>query len=191
MLEDLCKRGDSTLLRYAPLITEQKKCWDLLAQTFDRFQTLCNNSQQHETTCNRVSKRTQHVKSSNVGSYWPTLSEHVASFFFHGALAERVLLREISLPRPLLYCGMLIKPALNQYNWQKTFIQSLSYYVLITISQYFETRPRPLDHREQFRWRAFSIATAIMSVMNLACVQTSPPPSGKIKRLRFLFHVFN
>ena len=111
--------------------------------------------------------------------------------FFSGALAERVLLREISLPRPLLYCGMLIKPALNQYNWQKTFIQSLSYYVLITISQYFETRPRPLDHREEFRWRAFSIATAIMSVMNLACVQTSPPPSGKIKRLRFLFHVFN
>ena len=86
--------------------------------------------------------------------------------FFHGALAERVLLREISLPRPLLYCGMLIKPALNQYNWQKTFIQSLSYYVLITISQYFETRPRPLDHREEFRWRPFSTATAIMSVMN-------------------------
>ena len=37
---------------------------------------------------------------------------------------------------------MLIKPALNQYNWQITFIQSLSYYVLITISQYFETRPQ-------------------------------------------------
>ena len=26
--------------------------------------------------------------------------------------------------------------------------------VLITISQCFETRPRPLDHREEFRWRS-------------------------------------
>ena len=72
-----------TLLRYASVITEQKKCWDLLAQTLDRFQTLCNNSQQHVTTSNRVSKRTQHVTSSNVGSYWPA-SVHVASFFFTG-----------------------------------------------------------------------------------------------------------
>ena len=74
---------DPTLLRYASVITEQKKCWDLLAQTLDRFQTLCNNSQQHVTTSNRVSKRTQHVTSSNVGSYWPA-SVHVASFFFTG-----------------------------------------------------------------------------------------------------------
>ena len=28
----------STLLRYASTITEQKKCWELLAQQFDRFQ---------------------------------------------------------------------------------------------------------------------------------------------------------
>ena len=26
-----------TLLRYASVITEQKKCWDLLVQKFDRF----------------------------------------------------------------------------------------------------------------------------------------------------------
>ena len=32
------------------MITEQKKCWDLLAQKFDRFQTLRNNSQD-ATTC--------------------------------------------------------------------------------------------------------------------------------------------
>ena len=31
----------STLLRYASAITEQKKCWGLLA-TFDRFRTLHN-----------------------------------------------------------------------------------------------------------------------------------------------------
>ena len=29
---------DPTLLRNASAITEQKKCWELLAQTFDRFQ---------------------------------------------------------------------------------------------------------------------------------------------------------
>ena len=31
------ERGDPTSLRYASVITEQKKCWDLLAQTFDRL----------------------------------------------------------------------------------------------------------------------------------------------------------
>ena len=36
----------STLLLYASAITEQKKCWELLAQKFDRFQILRNNSRQ-------------------------------------------------------------------------------------------------------------------------------------------------
>ena len=71
-------------------ILEQKKYWELLAQKFDRFQTLRNNSQQHATTCNnntitlfkegsaitynmqyhgnRVCKRTQHVTSNKVVS---------------------------------------------------------------------------------------------------------------------------
>ena len=48
------------------VITEQKKCWELLAETFDRFQTLRDNTQQHPTTCNRECKRTQHVTSNNV-----------------------------------------------------------------------------------------------------------------------------
>ena len=59
---------DPTLLRYASAITEQKKCWELLAEKFDRFQTLRNNTQQHPTTCNRVCKRMQHVISNNVAS---------------------------------------------------------------------------------------------------------------------------
>ena len=45
---------DLTLLRYASAITEQKKCWELLAEKFDRFQTLRNNPnniQQHPTGC--------------------------------------------------------------------------------------------------------------------------------------------
>ena len=60
---------DPTLLRYASAITEQKKCWELLAEKFDRFQTLRNNTQQHPTTCNKV-KRTQHVTSNNVASVY-------------------------------------------------------------------------------------------------------------------------
>ena len=46
---------DPTLLRYASAITEQKKCCELLAEKFDRFQTLMlnnpNNIQQHATEC--------------------------------------------------------------------------------------------------------------------------------------------
>ena len=42
---------DPTLLRYASAITEQKKCWELLAEKFDRFQTLRNNTQQRATGC--------------------------------------------------------------------------------------------------------------------------------------------
>ena len=45
---------DPTLLRYATAITEQKKCWELLAEKFDRFQlcaTTRNNIQQLATGC--------------------------------------------------------------------------------------------------------------------------------------------
>ena len=69
---------DPTLLRYASATTEQKKCWELLAQKFDWFQTLRNNSQQHATTCNRVCKRTQHLTFNNVGSCWPTIKRPFA-----------------------------------------------------------------------------------------------------------------
>ena len=58
-----------------------KECWELLAQNFDRFRTLCNNSQQHATTCNRVCKRTQHATSNNVGSCWPTMLRPFARGF--------------------------------------------------------------------------------------------------------------
>ena len=64
---------DPTLLRYASAITEQKKCWELLAEKLDRVQTLRSNTHQHPTTCNRVCRQTQHVTSNNVGSCWPTI----------------------------------------------------------------------------------------------------------------------
>ena len=62
-------QADPTLLCYASAITEQKKCWELLAEEFDRLQTLRNNPLQHPTTCNTVCKGTQHVTSNNVGSW--------------------------------------------------------------------------------------------------------------------------
>ena len=74
-------KTDSTLPRYVSVIAEQKKCWELLAEKFDRFQTLRNNTQQHPTTCNRVCKRTQHVTSNNVGSCWPTMLRPFAQGF--------------------------------------------------------------------------------------------------------------
>ena len=46
---------DPTLLRYASAITEQEKCWELLAEKFDWFQTFRNNMQtgmQTDATCN-------------------------------------------------------------------------------------------------------------------------------------------
>ena len=60
--------NDPTLLRYVSVITEQKKCWESLAQQFDRFQTLHDNSKQHATTCNRMRQRTQHAAFNNVAS---------------------------------------------------------------------------------------------------------------------------
>ena len=42
---------DPTLLRYASAITEQKKCWESLAEKFDQYQTLRNNIQQHVRGC--------------------------------------------------------------------------------------------------------------------------------------------
>ena len=64
---------DLTLLHYASAITEQKKCWKLLAEKFGRLQTLRINTQQHPTICNRMRKRTQNVTSNNVGNCWPTM----------------------------------------------------------------------------------------------------------------------
>ena len=53
---------DPTLLRYASAFTEEKKCWELLAEKFDRFQT-------------------HHVTSNNDGSCWPTMLRPFARGF--------------------------------------------------------------------------------------------------------------
>ena len=62
---------EPTLLRYASAIAEQKKCWELLAEKFDRFQTLRNNMQQEvqtDTTC-------------NIQQCWELLANNVAFVF--------------------------------------------------------------------------------------------------------------
>ena len=50
---------DSTLLLYVTPFREQKKSWELLPQTFDQFQTSCNNTQQHATRCGNGCKMLQ------------------------------------------------------------------------------------------------------------------------------------
>ena len=60
---------DPTLWRYASAITEQKKCWELLAEKFDRFQTSRNNMQQGVQT----------VATCNIQQCWELLANNFAS----------------------------------------------------------------------------------------------------------------
>ena len=62
-------QADPTLLRYTLVITEQKKCWELLAEKFDQFQTLCNNMQQSVQT----------DATWNIQQYWELLANNVLS----------------------------------------------------------------------------------------------------------------
>ena len=82
-----CAYGSNIVFRsHASMITEQKKCWELLAQKFDRFQPLRSHSQQHAKTYNNMQqgvKRTQHVTSHNVGSCWPTMLRPLARGFMN------------------------------------------------------------------------------------------------------------
>ena len=70
---------DPTLLGYASAITEQKKCWELLAEKFDRFQTLRNNTQQHATTSNNMQQGVQTDATCNIQQCWELLANNVAS----------------------------------------------------------------------------------------------------------------
>ena len=68
---------DPTLLRHASAITEQKKCWELLAEKFDRFQTFLNNRQQlniqqHATGC-------ANGRTCNIQKCWELLANNAAS----------------------------------------------------------------------------------------------------------------
>ena len=62
-------------------ITEQKKYWDgqLLAQKFDRFQTLRNNSQQHAATYNNIQHCLHTNATCNIQRRWKLLASNVPS----------------------------------------------------------------------------------------------------------------
>ena len=76
---------DLTLLHYTSAITEQKKCWELLAEKFDRFQTLRNNTQQGvqtDATC-------------NMQQFWELLAKNVASVCT-GPYSPRVWVNQVN-----------------------------------------------------------------------------------------------
>ena len=60
---------DPTLLHHASAIMEQKKCWELLAEKFDRYQTLRNDMQQSVQTDTRC----------HIQQFWELLANNVAS----------------------------------------------------------------------------------------------------------------
>ena len=66
---------DPTLLRYASVITEQKKCWEWVVDS--KVWSVSNFVKQLPTTRNNIQqggKKTPHVTYNNVGSCWPTMS---------------------------------------------------------------------------------------------------------------------
>ena len=67
---------DPTLLRDALVITEQKKCWESLAEKFDRFQTLHNNTQQHRTI---MQQGVEMDVTCNIQQCWELLANNVVS----------------------------------------------------------------------------------------------------------------
>ena len=68
-----------------------KKCCELSALKFDRYQTLRNNSEQHATTFNSFCKRTQHVTSNYVRICCPTMLCPFARHFKFGTCETRRL----------------------------------------------------------------------------------------------------
>ena len=64
---------DPTLLRYTSAITEQKKCWELLAEKLSNF------AQQHATTSNNMQQGVQTDATCNIQQCWELLPNNVAS----------------------------------------------------------------------------------------------------------------
>ena len=65
---------DPTLLRYAPAITEQKKCLELLTEKIDRFQPL-------HTSPNNMQQGAQTDAIYNIQQCWELLTNKVAPIF--------------------------------------------------------------------------------------------------------------
>ena len=67
---------DPTLLRYASAITEQKKCWELLAE---KFKPVSNFAQQYATTSNNMQQGVQTDATCNIQQCWDLVANNVAS----------------------------------------------------------------------------------------------------------------
>ena len=95
---------DPTLLRYTSAITEQRKCWELLAEKIDRFQTLLNNIQQGvqtDATC-------------IIQQCWELLANNVASVctghksFLIGTKPSRYVKNYAGLPKLIVSSESLV-----------------------------------------------------------------------------------
>ena len=75
--------------------------------TFNRFQTLHNNSQQRAITCNRVSKRKEYVASNNVGSCSPTMLRPFARGLKLPSFCEQKTTRSFRVKYCLFYSNVL------------------------------------------------------------------------------------
>ena len=126
-----------------------------------------NFVQQFPTTYNRVSKRTQHVTSSNVGSYWPTMymsRPFLAPDLCGTRSGTRVVEKDFRAKTFTEGCQ-------SNLRWTNTIDKKLSLIFIVLrshydISMFWNSPPRPLERLEEFRWCAFSTATAITSMMN-------------------------
>ena len=71
-----CANGSNIVaFHFSDQLTEQKRCWELSAQNFDRFQALHNNCRQHATT-------------RNIQQCWELLTNNV-EFIWTGPYTEK------------------------------------------------------------------------------------------------------
>ena len=80
-----------------------------------------NFAQQYATTCNRVSKRTQHVTSNKVGSCWSTMLRPFAHSLSHqksknprNLARQHVLTKIVQAPMPMLISQWKPTPQLQE-----------------------------------------------------------------------------
>ena len=71
-------KTDPALVRYALATKEQKKCWELLPEKFDRFQTL---RKKHATISNNMQQIVQTDATCNIQQCWELLLNNVSSVY--------------------------------------------------------------------------------------------------------------
>ena len=92
----------ATLLRYASPVTEQQKCWDLLGQKFDRFQTVRNKCQHCCGSMQTDAINHNIVGPNSVGCCWPTMLRPFAWALTHKIFRIHIKCR-INLSHTTIY----------------------------------------------------------------------------------------